>query len=122
MPEIQMGLDFNAETKERNHAWFSLLEPKIVSDFWEFHAKYPQVYTLFHRYATEAKRAGRSRFGIGMIAERVRWYISVESTCTATEEFKINNNLRSCYARLLMIRHPEFEDLFELRSSKGKES
>jgi hypothetical protein len=121
MPEIQMGLDFKVAPREQDHAWFNLLEPKIVADFWAFHAKYPQVYTLFHKYAAEAKDAGRTRFGIGMIAERVRWYMSVETTGTADEDFKINNNLRSCYARLLMIRVPEFEGLFELRSSTVSE-
>lgn len=119
--EDQVAFDFDVRPREEDHEWFLLLDAKIVADFWAFHARHPRVYELFRRYAAEARRAGRDRFGIGMIAERVRWYMTVEAVGTATEDFKINNNLRSCYARLLMIRCPEFEGLFEIRSSNRRD-
>lgn len=123
MPDPQPELDFAATPpapREQDHEWFSLLDARVVAAFWAFHARHPQVYVLFRRYAKDALDAGRRRFGVGMIAERVRWYMSVERVGTADEDFKINNNLRSCYARLLMIRCPEFEGLFEIRSSNRK--
>lgn len=117
--QAQGELDFRREPSERDHPFFSMLDERVVAAFWSFHERHPNVYGLFKRYALDAKRAGRSKFGIGMIAERVRWYMSVESVGTADEDFKINNNLRSCYARLLMIREPEaLGGLFELRSSQ----
>lgn len=124
MEQGQRELDFSAPAvpvTEKDHPWFKELEERVVASFWSFNARHPQVYGLFKKYALEAKRAGRSRFGIGMIAERVRWFVSVESTGTGDEDFKLNNNLRSCYARLLMIREPELDGLFELRASKDPE-
>lgn len=76
----------------------------------------PHIYETLRRFALEAKRAGRSRIGIAAIFERVRWYTQVE---TRDDTFKLNNNWRSYYARLLMEREPELAGLFETRKLRA---
>jgi hypothetical protein len=80
----------------------------------------PAVIDCFLRFAREARDAGRRRFGIQMIAERVRWYTAVESK---KDDFKVNNSFLSRLARLLVDRDLSLCGLFEfreLKSRKGK--
>lgn len=74
----------------------------------------PKAFELFERFALELASKNR-RFGIGFIAERVRW----ECFIGAYEDFKINNNYRAYIARELVRKHPELKDLIEFRSVKG---
>jgi hypothetical protein len=95
---------------------FSELNPRIVKNFWEYHAANPHVWDLLVKYAKQIKSAGLRRYGVGAIFERIRWHLNVE---TKGDEFKLNNNYRSCYARLLVLRHPEFKDFFSTRITPG---
>lgn len=104
---------------EFQHPWFRELSPVIVEKFREFHLQHENVLELFATYAKQTKQVGRSSFGIKAIAERVRWHVNIETIGTEGEEFKINNNFTSCYARLLMLRYPELNGMFELRSTPG---
>jgi len=81
--------------------------------FEKFHAEHPEVMVLILQFARQAKAAGRQRFGIGMIWERMRWYTQIEHReC----EFKLNNNHRAYYARKIMRDYPdEFAGFFEIR-------
>lgn len=94
------------------------LAPVSVEKFAQYHADNPHVYAILERFALEAYAAGRPRIGIGLLTERVRWYTTVETT---GDPFKINNNWRAFYVRLLLRDHPELADLFELRTSKADE-
>lgn len=100
----------------KNHPLFSTVRPHIVENFWEYHKQNPHVFELFVRFTRELQRAGRAHYGIGAITERIRWHLGVE---TQGEDFKMANNHRSCYARLLMATFPEFENFFETRRSPG---
>lgn len=73
----------------------------------------PKAFALFERFALEAASKGR-RFGIGFLAERVRW----ECWIGQYTDFKINNNHRAYIARELVHRHPELKDLIEFRAVK----
>lgn len=87
-----------------------------LARFAEYHAANPQVYAALRRFALEAKRAGRPRMSINMLHERVRWYTAIE---TVGDEFKLNNNFRPYYARLLMEQEPELVGFFETRTAKA---
>jgi hypothetical protein len=84
-------------------------------DFEAFHAENPHVYQLFERFTFEAISAGRKRFSARTVAERIRWYTSVETRDPAG--FKLNNNWAPFYARLFHERWPAYDGLFELRKS-----
>lgn len=86
------------------------------TEFATYHRENPQVYAKLRQYAFEAKAAGRQHFGINMIHERVRWYTNVESV---GDKWKLNNNYRPYYARLLMAQEPELAGFFEIRTAKA---
>lgn len=87
--------------------------------FEEFHVENPRVYETLVRLARQwVQRTGRHKLGIGALYERARWEIAL---ATSDPEFKINNNFRAFYARLIMRDHPDLDGLFELRSSEADE-
>lgn len=98
------------------HALFSEIQPHVVIAFKKFHRDNPHVYPLFKKFSYEARTSGRKHFGIAFICERIRWYIEIE---TKGDSFKVNNNHKSCYARLLMIEDPAFIFFFQRRSSRA---
>jgi len=53
--------------------------------------------------------------GIGMLYEVLRWnyYTTVETN----EEYKLSNDFRAPYARLIMDQEPDLQDAFNLRCS-----
>jgi hypothetical protein len=87
----------------------------LDSLFADFHGANPRVYAALVRLAREAKARGRKRLGIGMLFERVRWDLAME---TAGDEFKVNNSFRSRYARLIAKQEPDLADFFEFRELK----
>jgi hypothetical protein len=91
-------------------------DPVLESKFQEYHADNPQVYAKLREYALLAKHSGRKRLGIGALYERLRWYSTVEAK---GDDFKVNNNYRAYYARLLMKEEPELAGFFETRTSKA---
>lgn len=88
-------------------------------DFDEFHRDNPHVYTIMVNLAKEwVRRTGRSKLGIAMLFERARWELALQTT---DAEYKLNNNYKAYYARLIMHRNPDLGDLFDLRCSDADE-
>lgn len=83
--------------------------------FLRFHEDNPAVFAKLLEYATEAKRAGLNRLGLSTIYGRLRWYFRVE--ITTDDLFELNDHHAPYYARLLVLRHPEFEGMFEFRAA-----
>jgi hypothetical protein len=79
--------------------------------FQRFHADNPQVYTLFKRFAREARDKVK-RYSADAILHRIRWHVSVE---TRGDEFKVNNDWAAYYARLLIAEDASYVAFFELR-------
>ena len=71
----------------------------IQEKFEQFHEDNPRVYKLLVLFTLAARRAGWERYGISSIFERVRWHLSIETH--DKDGFKLNNNYRSRYARML---------------------
>lgn len=89
----------------------------IQERFAAFHAANPHVYDRLRRLALELVRAGHKRIGIGMLFEVVRWSAM---TTRGDDVYKLNNNHRSRYARLLVDNEPELATAFELRDLRAK--
>ena len=87
-------------------------ESRLERAFSEFHARNPLVYERLVKLARDLRARGHRKLGIGMLYEVVRWMELME---TSDAEFKLNNNHRSRYARLIMSREPDLCDVFELR-------
>ncbi len=88
----------------------------IDQQFRAFHRANPHIYGNLKALALNAKRRGQ-KFGIGALYEILRWKYAERTTGDAT--FKLNNNYRALYARLLMDREPELDGYFETRSRRS---
>jgi hypothetical protein len=87
-------------------------ERSIDERFQRFHEANPHVYDELRKLAYRARRAGARRIGVKMLFEVLRWRHTLR---TQGDDFKLNNNYHSRYARLLM-QEPGLEDCFETRS------
>lgn len=86
--------------------------------FAEYHRENPQVYAELVRFAREARAAGRTRCGIKLCVERLRW----ESFVSAGGEFKVNNLWAARYARLIEEQEPDLRGFFTTRRSEARSS
>lgn len=108
--------EFDFKGPEKNHPLFDDILPHVVEKFFTFHNENPKIYDLFEKFAYQLRAAGREYYGAKSIIERIRWHTGVE---TKGDDFRINNNHAPCYARLLMIRKPEFLGFLKTRKSPG---
>lgn len=92
-------------------------EDHIAKSFWKFHAENPDVYDELVALSKQLIAAGRTKYGIGALFEIVRFHRAIKTTDPV---FKLNNNYRALYARLIIKNLPEFEDFFELRVRKAR--
>lgn len=81
-----------------------------------FHAANPQVYELFRALTRRLVQAGRRKVGAKMVWERIRWEYAL---ATEGDAYKLNNNLTSRYARLVMEREPDLAGIFETRELRS---
>lgn len=72
------------------------------------------IFEAVLRRALRLHRSGWKHYGIGAIAEVVRYAFDVRVGPDA-EGFKLNNSYRSRMAREMMDRVPELDGFFELR-------
>ncbi len=80
--------------------------------FHYFHQANPVVYRKLVFMARELRGKGHKTIGIGMLFEVLRWQHALETTDAV---FKLNNNHRSRYARLIMSQEHDLCDIFTLR-------
>ncbi len=95
----------------------SLFGPRgqgLEEKFWEFHTAHPEVYRRLRELALQMRRRGVQQYGIGGLFEVLRWKEALRTH--DPDGYKLNNNYRSFYARLLMEREPELRGFFELRT------
>ena len=89
---------------------FDHAESALAQSFREFHDANPHVYTRLRDLAL-SYLARHLFVGVGHLYEVVRY----ERFQTTGDWFKLNNNHRSRYARLLMECEPRLKDYFETR-------
>jgi hypothetical protein len=96
-------------------------EPKDVSiyaRFLKFHSNNPEVYKNLVRLAREFRMGNNvnRKMGIAMLFEVLRWnyYLNV---AFGEEEFKLSNDFRAPYARLIMQQEPDLVDAFNTKTS-----
>ena len=102
---------------ERFQRLFGDVDPAVLRRFAAHHRRNPLTYNLFKEFSLQALRVGRKHFSHWAVANRIRWYTSVE---TDGKMRTISNNYVTLYARLLILQHPEFEGFFTLKNLKGR--
>lgn len=94
--------------------------PKHVYEkFKQYHTDNPKVWDLFKRFAYDMRNTGRETYSAEIIINQIRWHHDIESK--GGEAFKINNDYKPMYARMLVYKYPEFKDFFKFRkvTSRG---
>lgn len=91
-------------------------EATIKAAFLRFHADNPHIYDELVMLTRRAQRAGATKIGIGMLFEVLRWRVTLR---TGGDDFKLNNNYRSYYARMIMMRNEDLLGIFEIRRLHG---
>ncbi len=87
----------------------------IQAQFEAFHRLNPWVLDALENLTAHFLDSGARRIGMGMLFEVLRWRYITEAAATEGDEFRLNNNHRSRYVRLLIERHPEWAPAFEVR-------
>jgi hypothetical protein len=85
----------------------------IERNFWKFHEDNPDIYDRLKTLALQLKNAGRNRYGIGALFEVIRFHQNIQTT---DPDYKLNNNYRALYARLLMEEFPQLSGFFATRT------
>jgi hypothetical protein len=86
----------------------------LERDFADFHAANPHIADDLERRAAALIRAGVRRIGIALLYESARYDHAIR---TNGDPWKLNNNHKAFYARLLLQRHPEWTGIIETRRS-----
>ncbi len=85
----------------------------IKDDFEIYHAKHPEVYSHLVVLARQWHNATGKKIGIATLYERLRWEYGIQGK--DQHGFKLNNNYRAYYARLIMESHTDLANIFDLR-------
>ena len=85
----------------------------IAERFADFHIQNPDVYQAIVEIARVMKGRGIHKMGIALIFERLRWLHFIDTK--GDEGFKLSNDFRSEYSRLIMRQEPSLAGFFEIR-------
>lgn len=91
-------------------------QKSLYAQFLEFHGANPDVYKSLVRMSHDLVCRGHKRYGIGGLFEVLRWQSAM---LTDSKDWKLNNNYRAFYARLIMASEPLLDGFFELREQKA---
>lgn len=90
----------------------------IQEQFEAFHKANPWVMTELLKIIRGLVQRGHKKIGIGMVFEVLRWQFFMATSDPSG--WKLNNNYRSRYARLIEQHHPDLSGIFEFRALKSK--
>ena len=90
----------------------------VIRKFKKYHDENRHVYRKFRELAFEMHQTGRERYSAETIINVMRWHHDLSTT---GKPFKISNDFKPLYARLLVNKHPEFEGFFQFKkvTSRG---
>lgn len=87
--------------------------------FIAFYQANPSVYAELVKLARDFKNAGHKKMGIGMLWEVLRWQRAMKTVDPNGDDWKLNNDFRSRYARTIMQNEPDLRGFFEVRELKS---
>ena len=93
-------------------------EDTIRAKFDAFNTKHPEVYRELVKLARQWKQAGHSKLGIAALFERLRWEWHM-SGVQSDDGYKLSNNFKAHYARLIMEQEPDLDGIFNIRPLKA---
>ena len=88
--------------------------PSLEDRFRLFHAANPHVYTALVTLTRRLVERGRTRVGMKMLFEVLRYEYAM-TTDDPTSDYKLNNSYTSRYARLIMDTEPDLAGVYDTR-------
>jgi len=85
----------------------------IRARFLRFHEENPRVYAEIVEIARLMKQRGVKVMGIALIFERLRWLHFIE--VLTDEPYKLSNDFRAEYSRLIMYSEEDLQGFFRTR-------
>ena len=111
MLEGQLLIEFGDDKATKREAKDATIQRRFLA----FHEENPHVYAELVRMAREALPKAGGKLGIRMLWERLRWSMLQ----THGDDFKLNDNFPSRYARMMMDQEPDLAGVFELRGLRA---
>jgi hypothetical protein len=81
--------------------------------FEAFHRQNPHVFDAIEVLTWEMKKWKWPKASISLIYERLRWIHAIK---TQGDKYKLSNDFRAYYARLVMAKNPALKGFFGLRT------
>ena len=88
----------------------------IEQRFEAFHIANPHVFDALQAMALGLRDVGVEKWGIAGLFEVLRWQSAIR---TDGDPYKLNNNYRALYARMLMEREPRLAGFFDVRERRS---
>jgi hypothetical protein len=113
------------DSREKTLMLLALPDPDddIQREFEKYHQENEHVYKFLVHFARLAIQAMRDRgnqdpqYSIAAVVERARWHVNFE--VRGYQDFKINNDFRARYARLIMRQETDLRGVFNLRKIRS---
>lgn len=96
---------------------FDKFDRSIQEAFEAFDREHPEVYARFRNLAADLLNKGHARYSADALLHVIRWHYALQGP--RPEDFKINNNFSSRYARKLASEDERFAEFFETRVLKS---
>jgi hypothetical protein len=91
----------------------------MYNKFKKYHQDNPKVWELFKKFAYDMKNSGREKYSAEIIVNQIRWHYDISSK--GDDVFKINNDFKPMYARMLAHKYPkDFGDFFQFRTVRSR--
>lgn len=107
------------KNEEVANALFSMHVPvETIEKFLEWNSKNPTVWRMFERAALDLIKAGKTHWGAKAICELIRYKRAVEEG-GQFDDYSVNNNFSAYYARVFIVKYPQYSHFFETREIRG---
>ena len=83
--------------------------------WWDFHQNNLHVYIALRQLALGLVDRGHTKIGIGQLFEVLRWQHAMRTRDDSG--FKLNNDYRAFYSRMLAKNEPRLANVFEMRKA-----
>lgn len=112
-----MKISYDTRTTRALNGPFEGYPHSVIEKFRTYHLSHPKVFILFKQYANEMIKSGREHYSAEIIINQIRWHHDIQSK--GADVFKISNDFKPLYARLLVFKYPEFKDFFQFRQVRS---
>jgi len=93
------------------------INPISADLFLGYNHKRPEIWKEFEAMALHLCESGEKQFGAKAVVEKIRW--EREQSRNDKGEYAISNSMVSCYARVFVLKYPEYRNRIVLKEAHG---